>query len=207
MLVVRRCELKTIPEYTNTHTHTFVKFSCDPSKSKSTLLEEQCTFSAASRVPLGRFSWKISTREANWLRSVNNYGYFTWRTMYPLGCIPASTGGIFMKIHTCHSKLIRYKQDKFGCDRSIIQYSHASLSVRNRNVRRTKQKSVNTTAAHLIFIRRHWVQNSDEVMAITESLWSWLKKKKKKKKGRREEEERVDEKQSLKTKQRLSYSC
>ena len=55
-----------------------------------------------------------------WLRSVSNYGFCSWRTMYLLACISASNKGIFPNIHTSHSICIRYKRFNFCCDRSII---------------------------------------------------------------------------------------
>ena len=107
VLVLWRCELQTIPEYTHTHTHRHLlslvairqklralylksnvpsrlhlgfhwrdfhensrlalhakslqgkRVGCDQWIIKGTLLEEQCTFSAESRLPREGFSWKF----------------------------------------------------------------------------------------------------------------------------------------------------
>jgi hypothetical protein len=48
-------------------------------------------------------------------------GIVTWWSKYILGCISASIWGIFMKLHTTQSPLIRYKHYRLRCHLSMMK--------------------------------------------------------------------------------------
>jgi hypothetical protein len=105
------------------------KFGCNQSIRKGTLLGEQNTFSAASRLHFeGSYETSHLSLTAHalqlvyvWLWSVYNEGHFTWRTKYLLSCILPSLRGIFLKLHTYHSLHMPHNCYKFGCNWSIMK--------------------------------------------------------------------------------------
>jgi hypothetical protein len=90
--------------------------SCDKSIMKRTVLVEQCTFSAVSRLPFEEFfctstlnTYAIRpTKGKVCLGSVNNDGHFTCRKMYLLSCISVEIGRIFLIYRTFHSRQKAY---------------------------------------------------------------------------------------------------
>ena len=111
------------------HVQNWCKFGCNRVKTKGTLLEEQRTFSAVSRLLL---QW-----------STSNYTPITscaCATKYKFGCdrsiikgtlleeqrniflcITTSITVIYLKLHTYYILRMIHKQYKFRCDRSIIK--------------------------------------------------------------------------------------
>jgi hypothetical protein len=56
------------------------------------------------------------------LGSIGEYeGHFTWRLKYVFFCISSSICGNFQIRYNLPYKCMRYKQNKFGCNRSIIK--------------------------------------------------------------------------------------